>query len=65
MVENEDLRDQIALLDQTEGASIDYLPYLMPKSLEKTVEKAQTQEDLQQTKNMILTHVFSLRKDNR
>jgi len=65
MVENEDLRDQIALLDQNEGASIDYLPYLMPKSLEKTVEKAQTQEDLQQTKNMILTHVFSLRKDNR
>ena len=31
MIENEDLRDQISLVAQKGGASIDYLPYLVPK----------------------------------
>ena len=31
MIENEDVRDHIALVTQNTDTSIDYLPYLMPK----------------------------------
>ena len=54
MVENEDLRDHIALLDEKEGANIDYLPYLAPKQLEKTIGKIESQEELGQVKNMMI-----------
>ena len=65
MVENEDLRDQLALFSKTDDTSIDYLPYLMPKLLDQTLEQVKSQEELQAVKSMILTHVFSLRKDKR
>ena len=65
MIENEDLRDRLGLIAQTEGTSIDFLPYIVPNQLEKTLEKTESAADLQSIKNMILTHVFSLRKDNR
>ena len=65
MIENEDLRDQISLVAQKGGASIDYLPYLVPKQFEKAVERVQDSFELDKVKNMILTHVYSLRKDNR
>ena len=39
MIENEDLRDRLNLINQREGTSIDYMPYLAPKSLEKTINK--------------------------
>lgn len=46
MIENEDLRDQIALLNRSDDVNIDYLPYLMPRLLEKTVGKAEDIEEL-------------------
>lgn len=43
MIENEDLRDRITLLgkgdDFGNGVSIDYLPYLAPRLLEKSISK--------------------------
>ena len=65
MIENEDLRDRLNLVNQDQGVSIDYLPYLVPKQLEKTLETLSDPKELLLVKNMILTHVFSLRKDNR
>ena len=65
MIENEDLRDRLSLADQHEGTSIDYLPYLAHKQLEKTIQRIQNPEELSKVKNMMLTHVHSLRKDNR
>ena len=65
MVENEDLRDRLALIMQQDGTSIDYMPYLAHKSLEKSIQRIQNPDELAQVKNMMLTHVFSLRKDNR
>jgi regulator of replication initiation timing len=37
IIENEDLRDRLALVAQKENTSIDYLPYLVPKQLERTI----------------------------
>ena len=65
MVENEDLRDRLGIITQQDGTSIDYMPYLAHKSLEKSIQRIQDPEELSQVKNMMLTHVFSLRKDNR
>ena len=65
MIENEDLRDRLSLATTDEGTSIDYLPYLAHKQLEQNVQKIQNPEELGIVKNMILTHVHSLRKDNR
>lgn len=65
MVESEDLRDRLNLIGQEEGTSIDFLPYLIPNQLEKTLKKVENLDELQNVKNMVLTHIFSLRKDNR
>ena len=65
MIENEDLRDRAYLMAAKEGSVIEYLPYLAPKQLEKTIQKIQSPEELGKAKSMILTHVYSLRKDNR
>lgn len=39
MIENEDLRDRAYLMAAKEGSVIEYLPYLAPKQLEKTIQK--------------------------
>ena len=46
MVENEDLRDRLGLITQQDGTSIDYMPYLAHKSLEKSIQKIQDPEEL-------------------
>ena len=47
MIENEDLRDRIALLGQSDGVSIDSLPYLIPRQLEKSVGQVKSSEELE------------------
>lgn len=64
-MENEDLRDKLALLTDKSGAVVEYLPYLDHRELEKSIAGADLPEKLTQLKDMILTHVFSLRKDIR
>ena len=46
MVENEDLRDRAYLMAAKEGSVIEYLPYLAPKQLEKSIAKTLTTEEL-------------------
>ena len=41
------------------------MPFLAHKQLEKNVSKVESTEELSKVKNMVLTHVHSLRKDNR
>ena len=65
MIENEDLRDRLSLVTQKDGTSIDYMPYLAHRQLEKNVNQVEKTEELSKVKNMVLTHVHSLRKDNR
>ena len=64
-IENEDLRDRLNLASEKDGTSIDYMPYLAHKQLEKKVNSISSIDDLSKVKNMVLTHVHSLRKDNR
>ena len=72
MIENEDLRDRLGLLtDQVQDdpnrppQTIDYLPYFDQKRLEHALERTESFEELSRVKGMILSHVFSLRKENR
>ena len=45
-IENEDLRERLNLANLSEGTSIDYMPYLVHKQLEKNVSKVQSSDEL-------------------
>ena len=61
-VENEDLRDKQEIMTDQSGTVIEYLPYLEDNQFKLSVNQAAS---LAHIKNMILTHVYSLRKDIR
>lgn len=44
MIENEDLLDRLNLISSREGTNIDYMAYIQPKQLEKTVQAIQSPE---------------------
>jgi len=41
------------------------MPYLKHRTLEKSIKSVSTAEELPKIKNMVLTHIHSLMKDNR
>ena len=68
-IENEDLRDRIYLTTKDEKAKdqvvIEYQAYLPMIDLQKVVDECERMEDLNMAKAIILTYIFSLRKENR
>ena len=65
-VENEDLRDRLYMLgEQRGGVNIQYMPYIASGSVETLCDQIKSAEELHESKNFILNHIFSLQKDNR
>ena len=65
MIENEDLRDRLLLVTQNTGYEIQYQAYLPVLDLEKMINDCKSQRDIEASKSLILTYIFSLKKENR
>jgi len=64
-IENEDLRDRLHLLTQEKEFTIDYQAYLPVLNLQNIVDSCRTKADLSSARSLILTYIFSLKKENR
>ena len=64
-IENEDLRDRLSLITQDEGYTIDYQAYLPVLDFENIINHCRNLEELTSAKSLILTYIFSLKKENR
>lgn len=58
--QNEELRDKLEILKEQHGDLIDYMPHLETDGFEQAVKDV---VNLSKIKDMILTHVYSLRKE--
>lgn len=64
-IENEDLRDKLQMITKNVDYSIDYQAYLPLMDLEGLLSQATSAKQLESLKTVILTYIFSLRKENR
>lgn len=64
-IENEDLRDKLHMITKNLDYSIDYQAYLPLMDLESLLSQATSAGQLESLKTVILTYIFSLRKENR
>lgn len=48
------------LVGHGEAVSIEYLPYIPPMQLENVIQQVTTRQDLEDAKQLILSHYFSL-----
>ena len=62
-IENEDLRDRLGLLEN--DCKIEYQAYVPVLDFEKIVNKCNRINEIQPLKSLILTYIFSLKKENR
>ena len=65
MVENEDLRDRLNLVGTKQNIYIEHIPYQNSFDFEGLMKSIDSKEALGSAKNIILSNVFSLRKQNR
>lgn len=63
-IENEDLRDRLHLVSG-ETSQIEYQAYLPVLDFEEMINNSQYLGDLQAAKSIILTYIFSMKKENR
>ena len=64
-IENEDLRDRLMLVTQNTGYEIQYQAYLPVLDLDKMINDCKSHTEIEATKSLILTYIFSLKKENR
>lgn len=53
------------LIGHGQAVGIDYLPYIPPMQLENVISAVSNQNELEEAKQLILSHYFSLQKNNR
>ena len=53
------------LVTQNSGYEIQYQAYLPVLDLEKLLTDCKSQRDIEASKSLILTYIFSLKKENR
>jgi hypothetical protein len=53
------------LLTQNKGYQIEYQAYLPVLDLEKMIEDCKSISDIEASKSLIMTYIFSLKKENR
>lgn len=64
-IENEDLRDRLHMVTKDADYAIEYQSYLPVLDLEAAMDQSQSLSDLKSIKSLIMTYVFSLKKENR
>lgn len=64
-IENEDLRDRLQLTTNDPNLQIEYQAYLPLFDFEKLINQCAKLNDLALAKGIILTYIFSLKKENR
>lgn len=64
-IENEDLRDRLYLITNEQGFQIDYQAYLPMLDFEQIINDCSSIGGIEQAKCLILTYIFSLKKENR
>ena len=64
-MENEDMRDRLWLVTNKQGYEIEQQQYLPHLHLDQMISTAESHEDLVEAKRLILSHLFTLRKENR
>jgi tRNA A37 N6-isopentenylltransferase MiaA len=53
------------LMTQNSGYQIEYQAYLPVLDLDQMISDCSTEQDLEASKSLILTYIFSLKKENR
>lgn len=64
-IENEDLRDRLHMVTKDADYAIEYQSYLPILDLEAALEQSQSLDDIKSMKSLIMTYIFSLKKENR
>lgn len=59
------MRDRLHLVTRDKQYQIDYQSYLPVLDLESLVQSSQSAADLEAAKSIIMTYIFSLKKENR
>ncbi|CDW90813.1 kinesin motor domain containing protein [Stylonychia lemnae] len=63
--ENEDLRDRLQLITNEKGYEIEYQQHLPQMNIEEEIGLVKNKQQLDDLKKHVLSHIFSLRKENR